>query len=72
MWETLAFNAHSYHTPRQQEHSGYQYISQIQAKQHDYTPATVRARRLPSPDGTSNTMGEADQPSGANLHPAQR
>jgi hypothetical protein len=27
----------------------------VQAQQHDYAWAIVRARRLPSPDGTSNT-----------------
>jgi hypothetical protein len=60
---TLAFNVHNYPTSRQQERNGKQDSSQIRAQQYDYTPATVCARRLPFPDGTSNTTGEADRSS---------
>jgi hypothetical protein len=34
----------------------------VRVQQHDYACATVRARRLPSPDGTPNTTEEQTSP----------
>jgi hypothetical protein len=38
----------------------------VQAQQHDYGRNTMHACRLPSPDGTFSTTGEADWPSVVN------
>jgi hypothetical protein len=44
----------------------------VQAQQHDYGRATVHAHCLPSPDGSSNTIGKADRASGANFRLTRR
>jgi hypothetical protein len=56
--KTNGGHPHSMHIPTLHNATGVQWQQDhglVQAQQHGCTYATVRARRLPSPDGTSNT-----------------